>query len=300
MISNSFNFEAQGPAEKMDLSQCPIRFGSRPPPDPVRGIAVVSSQHEIQRYLADTRDFSDATISESVGGLGQVYRNRGGKLLLDDLSRDLVPLALACECRDCHMKPLCGGVWQATQDTSFEQAQTAIVRLITSLNGSVLDVGCGHMPYRTALEPLIENGRLSYLGIDPYSVPTDSRTNLRFRRTSLEDFQWDGPLFDAVLALRSLNHLESIRAAFLKMTSLVKPGGLIILAEDEVFGIIRTKQTLQAVKKQNHLPYDHRVNLSLGQAVESVKDCQLTIEEKLSPIETKSTLWLLTCRKRKN
>jgi MoaA/NifB/PqqE/SkfB family radical SAM enzyme/SAM-dependent methyltransferase len=300
MVSNSFNFEPQGPAEKMDLSHCPIRSGSRPPPDPVRGIAVVSNQGEIQRYLAGTRDFSDATISKSVGSLGQVYRDRGGKLLLDDFSSDLAPLNLAKECRDCHKKPLCGGVWQATQNSTFELAQATIVQLINSLTGSVLDVGCGQMPYRAALEPLVENGGLTYLGIDPYSDFADSHTNLGFRRTSLEDFKWGGPLFDAAMALRSLNHLHSIRAAFSKITSLVKPSGRIILAEDEVFGVVRTKQTLRKVKRQPNLPYDHRVNLSLGEAVELVKDCQLSIEEKLSPIETKSTLWLLACRKLKN
>jgi len=300
MVSNSFNFEPQGPAEKMDLSQCPIRAGSRPAPDPVRGIAVIGHKKEIQRYLADTRDFSDTAISDAIGGLGQVYRDRGGKILHDDLSADLVPLILADECKDCLMKPLCGGVWQDTRETPFEQAQIAVEHLITSLSGSVLDIGCGYMPYRAVLEPLVENGRLTYLGIDPYSDPGENHANLCFKRTSLEDFNWDGPLFDTALSLRSLNHLESIRAAFHKMTSLIKPGGRIILAEDEVFGVVRGKQTLQAVKKQPNLPYDHRVNLSLGEAVELVKDCQLTIEEKLSPIETKSTLWILDCKKRKN
>ncbi|MBW1811772.1 MAG: radical SAM protein [Deltaproteobacteria bacterium] len=300
MVSNSFNFEPQGQAEKMELSQCPIRSGLRPPPDPVRGIAVVCKGNEVQHYIADTRDFSDAAISEAVGVLGQVYKDQGNKVLLDDFSKDLVPLSLASECNDCSMKPLCGGVWQATKDNSFEHARAIVVQLLTSLNGSVLDIGCGQMPYRSDLEPLIANGRLTYLGIDPGADPADNQVSLQFMRTSLEDFKWAGPLFDTILALRSLNHLDSIQAALLKMTSLVRLGGRIVLAEDEVFGVVRTKQTLQAERKQSDLPYDHRVNLGLSEAVELAKECQLTIEEKLSPIETKSTLWLLVCRKSKN
>lgn len=97
------------------------------------------------------------------------------------------------------------------------------------LSGSLLDVGCGRMPYRALLsEP---EGRASwYLGIDLYD-PSGLRPDY-----GTPDLYWDGlriPLssdaFDCALAVEVLEHCPDPRVVMSEIYRVLKPGGHLLV-----------------------------------------------------------------------
>jgi SAM-dependent methyltransferase len=85
----------------------------------------------------------------------------------------------------------------------------------------ILEVGCGDGELAVALA---EQGHL-VTAIDP-EAPTGSI----FRQVALEDFD-ETKAFDAVVANRSLHHVQNLAAALEKIHSLLRAGGVLILNE---------------------------------------------------------------------
>jgi MoaA/NifB/PqqE/SkfB family radical SAM enzyme len=297
--SNSFNLEPARAPEDLDPGRCAIRAGHRPPPDPIREILVLDRENQAQRYVVSGRDFSDETLQHAIRDLGQVYKLRDKKLVSDDFATDLHRMELAGECRNCPLRPLCGGIWKAADSAPFALALEWIADRLSTLTGTVLDVGCGRLSYRSLLQPAVGDGSLSYLGIDP-APPEDPPTGFRIERAGFENFRWTGPPFDTVLSLRSLNHMSSPQDAVEKMAALTAPGGRVILVEDEVYGLLRTPATMQQVRSRGDLPFEHRVNLRLADVMELASMAGLEPVEHQSAADTASTLWCLVCRKRKS
>jgi MoaA/NifB/PqqE/SkfB family radical SAM enzyme len=299
-ISNSFNLKPPSVPVPFSPRSCPIQSGSLPPPDPVRGMAVYLGDERIQVFYTSSRDFSDQTIGHAIRDLGQVYLDTSDKLLSDDLGRDLKRLVLSKNCSVCPIRSLCGGVFEQTAEPSFERAVEILRSVLATARGTLLDVGCGQSPYLDAILPAIDEGSLVYLGIDPDIDSIEQGENIFFEKTTFDDFHGSEPNYDTVCALRSLNHLPSIKTAVSKMAALTVPGGRIILAEDEVFGVLRKAQVTQRVESQSGLPFGHLTNLHLEEVQELCEKCGLATEQKFTTDETKSTLWILVCRKPKD
>jgi 2-polyprenyl-3-methyl-5-hydroxy-6-metoxy-1,4-benzoquinol methylase len=83
----------------------------------------------------------------------------------------------------------------------------------------VLEVGCGQGELARAL---VAAGH-AVTAIDPEAPPGPP-----FRRVALEDFREPGP-FDAVVASRSLHHVESLAAALDRIAALLAPGGVLVV-----------------------------------------------------------------------
>jgi 2-polyprenyl-3-methyl-5-hydroxy-6-metoxy-1,4-benzoquinol methylase len=85
----------------------------------------------------------------------------------------------------------------------------------------VLEVGCGG-------GELAEE--LAAAGYDVVAIDPDAPDGPLFRRTTLEDLNEPGP-YDAVVASRSLHHVDDLPIALQKITALLRPGGMIVLDE---------------------------------------------------------------------
>jgi len=85
----------------------------------------------------------------------------------------------------------------------------------------VLEVGCGQGELAQGLDA----AGYDVLAIDPVA-PEGSV----FRRVRLEELDDAGP-FAAVVAGRSLHHVDDLPAALDKITTLLEPGGLLVLEE---------------------------------------------------------------------
>jgi 2-polyprenyl-3-methyl-5-hydroxy-6-metoxy-1,4-benzoquinol methylase len=97
----------------------------------------------------------------------------------------------------------------------------------------ILNVGCGSGELSCRLG---DRGH-TVLGIDPESsyielalgnAAATKHTNCSFQVCSIEDFSGPGD-FDCVITTDVLEHIKDDRAAFAKMVSLVKPGGLVLI-----------------------------------------------------------------------
>lgn len=296
---NSFNFAPASEPESLDLDACPVLSGNRPPPDPIRGIMVEAGPGEVTRHVTTTRDFSDETVGEVVRNLEQVYLDRSEHAELADFARELQKLTPAAACEACPQRPLCGGVWRPGPDASFRRAREILSGLLSGLRGRVLEVGCGRNPDISAFQPELREGRLEYLGIDPQAPAgePEQATGVRYIATTLEDFQWTGPGFDAVVALRSLNHLHSFPAGLAKMAGLTADGGRLVLAEDVVFATVRSRQKLRQIESRADLPFQHRANPFPSEVIPMLTEFGLTLTASYLPQETASTLWIIVCKK---
>ena len=292
---NSFNFAPQAEPEELDPRSCSILAGEVHPPDPVRGIALEEQPGRIRRYAADTRDFSDETIRHVVRDLGQVYLDRSEQAELTDFAGELEKLFLAPTCTVCPKRPLCGGVWQQGPDSSFEKARKVLSGLLSGLEGRVLEVGSGPRPDTGAYGRLEE-----YLGIDPRAAEAEPAPGVKLVATTLEGFDYAGPPFDAVVAVRSLNHLGSLAGGLAKLVDLTAAGGRLLLAEDVVFGTLRSREKLARVESRSDLPFEHRFNPYPEEVVSLLEDLGVRIIESHPPEETASTLWVVFCEKDKS
>jgi 2-polyprenyl-3-methyl-5-hydroxy-6-metoxy-1,4-benzoquinol methylase len=83
----------------------------------------------------------------------------------------------------------------------------------------VLEVGCG----KGALARALARAGHAVTAIDP-----EAPEGPLFRRLTLEEFSDPGP-FDAVVASRSLHHVESLAAALDRIAALLAPGGVLVV-----------------------------------------------------------------------
>jgi 2-polyprenyl-3-methyl-5-hydroxy-6-metoxy-1,4-benzoquinol methylase len=85
----------------------------------------------------------------------------------------------------------------------------------------VLEVGCGSGELARAL---------AKAGHDVLAVDPEAPTGPLFRRTTIEELDVPGP-FDAVVASRSLHHVDDLGRALDKIAGLLVAGGSVILDE---------------------------------------------------------------------
>jgi SAM-dependent methyltransferase len=124
---------------------------------------------------------------------------------------------------DPYLDPVCR---PSTIDTFANRrlVLAALKRELASFNGLVLDVGCGHKPYRGLL--LSPPSRASaYIGVDlpgnPYSTP---------------DLEWDGAALprpdasvDSVLLTEVLEHCPEPGAVLKEVWRVLRPGGFLFM-----------------------------------------------------------------------
>jgi SAM-dependent methyltransferase len=85
----------------------------------------------------------------------------------------------------------------------------------------VLEVGCGEGGLARALDAA---------GYEVVAIDPDAPEGRIFRRTTIEGFDDRGP-FDAVVASRSLHHVEDLAGVLAKLVRLLAGGGPLILNE---------------------------------------------------------------------
>lgn len=95
---------------------------------------------------------------------------------------------------------------------------------LREVRGSLLDVGCGEMPYRTGISPEVR-----YTGID---VPQAAAFAMRASKNVV---QFDGVTipfpdgsFDTILCTEVLEHAASPAALIAEMKRVLKPGGTLL------------------------------------------------------------------------
>jgi len=105
-----------------------------------------------------------------------------------------------------------------------------VEKVAISINGDVLDVGCGDKPYRS----VFVNAK-SYTGVDRPSVIDGIRSNVSDRKIVLdvvgcaESLPFHNRTFDVVIATQLIEHLAHPDLFFEESSRVLRPGGLLIV-----------------------------------------------------------------------
>ncbi len=294
--SNSFNYVYEGRLSTSD-GICPVQAVGVAPWHPARHLFVRNGDR-IGRFKTDTRDFSDVEIEEVKRKTGQVYFDASRADAPDDFARQLVKLQLSAECAGCPHTSKCTGLFEPTAENVFARDDARVRGLLASLEGDVLDVGCGESPYGDALAAAARDGRLRYVGLEP---DPERAARLRSRWTwaivavgTAEDFPLTERSFDHVLVLRSWNHLRDPASAAARLVAALRPGGTVTVVDNVAFGLARTR-THSRKAERSSARFEHYRNDGAAEAHAAIIGAApaLQLVERLDVGPETSNQWLL-------
>lgn len=110
----------------------------------------------------------------------------------------------------------------------------AVIEAKRRAKGKLVDIGCGRMPYRKELEPLVDN----YIGVDHPQV-----SKLYYSKQKPDVFAdakklpFQNNTFDIALMLQVTEYLDNIEEAFKEAARVLKKGGLLILSSPFLYPI---------------------------------------------------------------
>ncbi len=295
--SNSFNYVYEGSLKDLD-GRCRILDGGITPHDRARTL-FVRSNGRIVRYRTQTRDFADVELEHIKHVQGQLYADLSSKDAPDDFAADLVPLRRSAVCAPCPERDRCTGLFEPVLENWFARDDARVRELLGGLEGSVLDVGCGEGPYDDVLGPLAAAGRIAYVGLEPDGAALSAAAARRGwgeHRQGTAEAIADEARFDHVLVLRSWNHLHEPRRAAVRLATALKPGGSLLIVDNEAFGLARTASQAQRGER-SAARLEHFRNDSAQMALESLAGVPLELAERTDVRPERSNQWLLRLRK---
>ncbi len=259
-VGNSFNYEAIERWPDFELDACPVQ---RDPAvldaalhasggtaeervGPERALLVLPDAGRPGATLCVTRanNFDDATVAYVRDALGQVYVRRDAtQPTVADFRCDLALLERQAACAACPVRGRCPGAFaRAAAADPFGAAEEAVCAAIAAARGRVLELGCGSIRHGEALSRAVAAGLIEYVGVepDPRAV-AEARQRFPLLDTRIgraESPPLDGRTYDAILLLRSYNHLVSPERALERLVGALAPGGILVIAENVAFGLL--------------------------------------------------------------
>jgi 2-polyprenyl-3-methyl-5-hydroxy-6-metoxy-1,4-benzoquinol methylase len=301
--SNSFNFAPVAELPKRAAGDapggCPIYVAPRAW-HPARHLLLDAGARVIAHH-APTRDFSDEEIAR-VRARGQLYVDRSTKPAPDEFPRDLELLAPAPWCAGCDRRARCATTYVAAGDP-FTRAEAEVRARITSLaraGGRVVDVGAGEGRHGDLWEPAARAGRLSLVAIEPDAQRAAALATrwpwADVRAISVEELAPGEPL-DAVVALRSWNHLADPAGALEPLVRALKPSGVALFACDVAFGLVRTAEQRRRAEA-SPATFEHRRDDDSHDALRALAALPLEAIEHFPVAAGGANQWLLVMRRK--
>lgn len=277
---------------------CPIREDGVTPWDRGRHLFVKNGPR-IARFRADTRDFSDAELTEIKHELGQVYVDVSRKDAPDDFARDLRPLVRSGLCDGCEARPRCTGLYEPDLESDpFARDDARVRAIVSALEGDVLDLGAGEMRYASSIDAAIATGAMRYAAIDPDEAAIarirERWPDCRARVGTAEAWATtvEPASLDHVLVLRSWNHLARPKDVALAIAKALRPGGTLTVVDDVAFGLARSRPHAQRAER-SRARFEHYRNDTAADAARVLDRTELTCIERRDAGPGTSTLWLL-------
>ena len=261
--ANGANYFLNGVVAARKKGDCPLGLAARPFGGGAE-IAVMEDQ-KIRRAVTDTADFSPEQLWKMVQG-GQVYGCAEARFTGLDFEKQLQRLVLSPTCGDCAHQPVCSGCWAPGSENVFTVAEEKLSRLLGEISGDVLEVGAGEHPHGELVLSLLQNGRVTrYTAIEPAGEKPSwaDDQNIQWLNMPVEAYVADEK-FDTVVALRCLNHLRRPQAMLGRLMDYLKPGGLLLVAENNDFITVRSgrQRKQQPRLAQDGARHEHYHNLS--------------------------------------
>jgi MoaA/NifB/PqqE/SkfB family radical SAM enzyme/SAM-dependent methyltransferase len=295
---NSFNYVFETMVAASHEGGCPLLSDGTAPWDRGRHLFVKNGTR-MARFHARSRDFSDLEIDSIKHASGQLYLDVSDKAAPNDFPVDLLKLERSEMCGGCPKREGCTGMFEPVPDHPFAREEKRVRRVLEELRGDVLDVGCGEGVHEDILEALATSGKIRYVGLDPDA----GRLNeLRARRSwgelhvgTAEGID-DSARFDAVLALRSWNHFRDPARAIGALCRALRPGGMLMLVDNEAFGLARTVAQAQRAEGSS-AAFEHYRNDGAEEVATLARSFPLRLVERHDVGASTSNQWLLRYRR---
>jgi MoaA/NifB/PqqE/SkfB family radical SAM enzyme/SAM-dependent methyltransferase len=305
--SNSFHYAPEkvvGRLASSGFEGCPVYRDGVTPWDRGRDVFVRKGD-QVARFRTETRDFTDVEIARTKHDLGQLYVDVSSKPAPDDFARDLRQLRRSVVCDGCEARARCAGLFEPMREDVFTRDDARVRAFLATLRGDVLDLGCGEAPYADVLAPLVADGRVRYLGVDPSAERLEAlrvrMPNATLRATTAESALLDGGALadaslDAALLLRSWNHLESPAPVAASLARALRPGGVLVVVDNVAFGLLRTKAQVERAER-GPAGFEHYRNDGAAEAERVLGATGLTCVERSEVGPGTSNQWMLVLRR---
>jgi SAM-dependent methyltransferase len=204
-------------------------------------------------------------IAEAIAR-GQVYLDRSDKPRLDDFAADLTLLL-----------PLAETTWQIADAQPFAAEESLLLGHLRTLQGVVVDVGAGPIRYVQELALAQAAGTLRYIAVEPDLPALERTVTVLPEALCLQGTGEHLPLrdqsVDAVLMLRSYNHLRDVPQAFREVARVLKPGGVFLACDNVTFGLCRTPEQLARAHAipVTETPFEHYRNADAPDAAAALQ-----------------------------
>ena len=116
--------------------------------------------------------------------------------------------------------------WQQPLHLHLEPLWRELTPTLGALAGRVVDVGCGHKPYRALMGP----GVTEYLGVDHPDGDADADV-----RAEAHALPFPDEVFDAAVSFQVLEHLREPARCVREMHRVLRPGGRVVLTAPGVW-----------------------------------------------------------------
>ncbi len=262
------------------------------------GADAIQLQHlEQKRYFSVQSAQWPLAEIQSTLALGQIYLDQSEKARLDDFANDLTSLE-----RD----PADAHIWRVGDRTPFAAEEAELRAELNQLRGVVIDVGAGPIRYLADLKHLMNNGQLHYIAVEPDAdhlrvSQRDLPQGVHLRGTG-EHLPFADAVADAVMFLRSFNHLRDVDRSLREAVRVLKPGGTLILVDNVVFGLLRTREQARRAHAiaADVTPFEHYRNDNAAQALAALRqagDGQMRITLAREVTVGRSNQWLVIARR---
>ena len=113
------------------------------------------------------------------------------------------------------------------QSTVIKFQKEVITEAKKYAKGQLIDIGCGRMPYRRVLEPLVD----SYIGVDHPKISKLYKSGVKPEvLADAKKLPFDNNYFDTALLIQVLEHVDSPEEVIKEATRVLKPNGVMIIS----------------------------------------------------------------------
>lgn len=237
---------------------------------------------------------------------GQLYLDVSSKARLDDFASDLrriEPVGPPVRCRP--WTASCLGIWRSVEPSGFAEEEARLRAELSGLTGVVVDVGAGWPQSLDALAPALADRRVCYLALDPQLRLDEWRDRVPAAivlRAAGEQLPLRDESADAVLMLRSFNHLRDPLRALGEAARVLREGGRLVVVDNTAFGLLRSPGQLVRARAVTveATPFEHLRNAAASDAVallRAVAGAPFVVETVREVAQGTANQWLVIARR---